>query len=71
VARGGLTGTPASTGGGVKKWEETLQRVLVIPLQESRWVLKGCLGLGFVTRWCWEEEDWNPGSKRSCLCSVS
>lgn len=64
MAQGGLMGTPASSGN-----EEmvvvgvcvcgvcTLQQVLLIPLEESRWVLKDCLQLGIVTRWYWEEQD--------------
>lgn len=56
---------------GVKKWEEILQQVLSIPFEESKWIWKGCLGLGVVTRCYWEEQDRSADPERCCSCSVS
>lgn len=67
MAQGGLMGRPASAG--VKKWGETLQQILAIPLEESRWALGGCFELGVATRWWWEEQDGSSGFERGCLCS--
>lgn len=56
---------------GVKKWGQILQQVLSIPFEESKWVWKGCLGLGIVARWYWEEQDGSANPERCCSCCVN
>lgn len=34
---------------------DNAEQVPSIPFEESKWVRKGCLGLGIFTRWYWEE----------------